>query len=141
MKKLSLEAIPTSLRGTLGLCYFDPVSERLVEFNSEEKIYLTPFENSVRRYYLVLTNPIYNGTRLQYATIHVSTEYDDISVKVLEGLEVVNDRYNYEDIEANNTITVFFNNYASGIVPLDINTKSFTSKNVKFTISIDITAG
>lgn len=141
MKKLSLEAIPTSLRGTLGLCYFDPVSEKLVEFNNEEKIYLTPFENSVRRYYLVVSNPIYNGTRLQYATIKVSSAYDDVTVKVLEGLEIVNDRYNYEDLEANNTITVFFNNYPSGHIPIDLNTKSLTSKNVKFTVDIEITAG
>lgn len=141
MKKLSLEAIPTSLRGTLGLCYFDPVSEKLVEFNSEEKIYLTPYENSVRRYYLVINNPIYNGTRLQYATIHVNSEYEDITVKLLEGLDVLNDKYSFESVTPNNTVTVFFNNYASGIIPLDINTKSSTASNINFNIDISISAG
>lgn len=141
MKRLNIEALPTNLSNVIGLCYFDPVTEKLVEFNSSEKIYLTPFENTVRRYYLVVTNPVYQGARLQYATLKVSSEYDDVSVRVLEGLEIVNDKYNFTDIDANNTITVFFNNHATGIIPIDINIESLTASNVQFRVDIAISAG
>lgn len=140
MKKLNIGTLPNSLSSIIGLCYIDPVSEKLVEFNSDEKIYLTPFENTVRRYYLVVVDTLHRGIRLQYATIKVSSEYDDIYVKILEG-NTNNDRYNYDDVEANNSVTVFFNNYPNGIIPLDINIKSLTATNVQFSIDIGITAG
>lgn len=139
MKTLTLDALPTNLSHAIGLCYFDPVSEELVEFNNEEKIYLTPYENTVRRYYLVVSNPIYNGSRLQQATISVSSESEHVHVRVLEGLEL-HDKYSFEGVDVNNSVTMFFNNHPTGIIPIDINTQSTTAKGIKFSINISIRA-
>ena len=140
MKKLNVEALPRSLLNNLGLCYFDPVTEKLVEFNNEELIYLTPYENIVRRYYLVIMSDLYNGIKLQYGNIKFSSIYEEVEVKILEGLGTINDKYNFDDVEANNTITVFFNNYSTGIIPIDVNIKSLVSTHATFELDINITA-
>ena len=45
--------LSTNVINGIGLCYFDPETEQLNEFGSQEVLYITPFEESVRRYYLV----------------------------------------------------------------------------------------
>lgn len=140
MKTLNANSLPSNLMNIMGFCYFDPETERLVEFNSNEEIYLTPYESTVRRYYLVVTSDMYNGSKLRYATLQFTSPSDDVEVRALEGLDTVNDRYNFDDVDINTSLTVFFNNHASGIIPIDVNLKSLTSVNGDFKLSVSIKA-
>jgi hypothetical protein len=47
---INRDNIPYGLRDDIGLCYFDPETEKLVEFHPNLNFVLGPFEKSVRRF-------------------------------------------------------------------------------------------
>lgn len=115
----------------LKLCYYNPVTEELTEFNSNEEVCIAPHENTVRRYYLI------GEGSPSHATLSITSSTENVEVRILEGKNY-NDIYSFEDIETNNTITVFFAPYPSGVIPIDINVKSLTSQKGDYKIGIKI---
>ena len=133
--------LSTNVSRGIGLCYFDPETEQLNEFGSQEFLFVTPFEEIVRRYYLVKNSDIIDNKKPIFASISFSSSNSDVTVKVAKGYSRVTDRAEFYDIEANNELLIFFNEYSSGIIPLDIYTKSNSNRDIDSDFNIKIIIG
>lgn len=136
----SLTPISNVING-IGLCYFDPESEQLIEFGHQEDLYVTPFEESVRRYYLVKNSDLVGGTRPLFASISITSNNSDLEVKLAKGPIRISDKAEYYDVEINNTLTLFFNEYPSGVTPLDLYFKSYSNTYLESDLDIKIITG
>lgn len=137
IKTLDIEAIPSQVSNPVGLCFFNPTSESLEEFTSDESIYLTPYEESVRRFYLVKTSqPLENN--FAKLAIHSDTLGIELRAKVGEGS--ISNIQDFKDTPNNTEFFVFYGNYSSDIIPIDIYFKSTTALLVesKFLIKLEI---
>lgn len=130
--------LSTNVINGIGLCYFDPETEQLNEFGSQEVLYITPFEESVRRYYLVKNSDFIDNKKPIYASISVVSNNNDIELKIGKGFERLTDKAEFYDTEINNNLLIFFNEYSSGIIPLDFFFKSSSNHKVESDFSIKI---
>lgn len=130
--------LSTNVINGIGLCYFDPETEQLNEFGSQEVLYITPFEESVRRYYLVKNSDFIDNKKPIYASISVVSNNNDIELKIGKGYERLTDKAEFYDTEINNNLLIFFNEYSSGIIPLDFFFKSSSNHKVESDFSIKI---
>lgn len=130
--------LSTNVINGIGLCYFDPETEQLNEFGSQEVLYITPFEESVRRYYLVKNSDFIDNKKPIYASISVISNNSDIELKIGKGYERLTDKADFYDTEINNNLLIFFNEYSSGIIPLDFFFKSNSNHKVESDFSIKI---
>lgn len=132
--------ISTNVINGIGLCYFDPETEQLTEFGFREDLYITPFEESVKRYYLVKNSDFIDNKKPIYASISLLSNNSEIEIKLNKGYERISDFAEFYDTEINNSIVIFFNEYSSGIIPLDFYFKSNSNAKVEsdFTIKIKI---
>lgn len=132
--------VSKNMAGDIGLCYFDPETETLKEFSPEELIHLNPYEHSVRRFYFVKNTDLINNIRPVLAKISILSNSIDVEVKIGIGRERITSKYDFYDTEINNTSIVFFQEYPSGMIPIDLCMKSNTNKEIDtdFTISIHI---
>lgn len=130
--------ISKNMSKSVGLCYFDPETEELKEFSPEETIHLTPFEHSVRRFYFVKTAEIINNVRPIYVQLTALSNILDIDVKLNVGSERLTSKYDFYDTEINNTVLCFFQEYPSGIIPIDLYFKSNTNQELQTDFIIKI---
>ena len=99
--------LSTNVINGIGLCYFDPETEQLNEFGSQEVLYITPFEESVRRYYLVKNSDFIDNKKPIYASISVVSNNNDIELKIGKGFERLTDKAEFYDTEINNNLLIF----------------------------------
>lgn len=130
--------ISKNMSESVGLCYFDPETEELKEFSPEETINLTPFEHSVRRFYFVKTAELINNVRPIYVKLTAISNILDIEVKLNVGNERLTSKYDFYDTEINNTVICFFQEYPSGIIPIDLYFKSNTNRELQTDFMIKI---
>lgn len=141
VKTVDSLSLSTNVSKGIGLCYFDPETEQLNEFGTQEYLYITPFEENVRRYYLVKNSDNIDNKRPIFASISIISNNSDIDIKVSKGYERVTDKAEFYDVEINNELLIFFNEYPSGIVPLDIYMKSNSNRNVDSDFNVKIVIG
>lgn len=141
VKTVDSLSLSTNVSKGIGLCYFDPETEQLNEFGTQEYLYITPFEENVRRYYLVKNSDNIDNKRPIFASVSIISNNSDIDIKVSKGYERVTDKAEFYDVEINNELLIFFNEYPSGIVPLDIYMKSNSNRNVDSDFNVKIVIG
>lgn len=125
----------------IGLCYFDPTQELLVEF-SNNNINITPFEKSVKRYYLVVTD----FTNLPYrVNIQFTSNLDNLIVKhkVKQNNTLLTNKYEYENILESNYSSIMLSQHPSGIVPIDVYFESISHVNYNgsLIVTLDVDYG
>lgn len=141
VKTVDSLSLSTNVSKGIGLCYFDPETEQLNEFGTQEFLYITPFEENVRRYYLVKNSDSIDNKKPIFASIKITSDNSDIDMKVSKGYERVTDRAEFYDVEINNELLLFFNEYPSGIIPLDVYMKSNSNRNIDSDFNIKIVIG
>lgn len=141
VKTVDSLSLSTNVSKGIGLCYFDPETEQLNEFGTQEYLYITPFEENVRRYYLVKNSDNIDNKRPIFASVSIISNNSDIDIKVSKGYERVTDKAEFYDVEINNELLIFFNEYPSGIVPLDIYMKSNSNRNIDSDFNVKIAIG
>lgn len=141
VKTVDSLSLSTNVSKGIGLCYFDPETEQLNEFGTQEYLYITPFEENVRRYYLVKNSDNIDNKRPIFASVSIISNNSDIDIKVSKGYERVTDKAEFYDVEINNELLIFFNEYPSGIIPLDIYMKSNSNRNVDSDFNVKIVIG
>ena len=141
VKTVDSLSLSTNVSKGIGLCYFDPETEQLNEFGTQEYLYITPFEENVRRYYLVKNSDNIDNKRPIFASVSIISNNSDMDIKVSKGYERVTDKAEFYDVEINNELLIFFNEYPSGIVPLDIYMKSNSNRNIDSDFNVKIVIG
>lgn len=141
VKTVDSLSLSTNVSKGIGLCYFDPETEQLNEFGTQEYLYITPFEENVRRYYLVKNSDNIDNKRPIFASVSIISNNSDIDIKVSKGYERVTDKAEFYDVEINNELLIFFNEYPSGIVPLDMYVKSNSNRNIDSDFNVKIVIG
>ena len=141
VKTVDSLSLSTNVSKGIGLCYFDPETEQLNEVGTQEYLYITPFEENVRRYYLVKNSDNIDNKRPIFASVSIISNNSDIDIKVSKGYERVTDKAEFYDVEINNELLIFFNEYPSGIVPLDIYMKSNSNRNIDSDFNVKIVIG
>ena len=137
-RSVDINTLKSNVSNSIGLCYFDNTTEQLREFINIENIYLTPFETSVRRYYLVKTSDLIDNLKPTFASMTVISNSTDIDIKISLGKDNLTDIYDFYDLQVNNSINIFFNNYPSGIIPVDFYFKSNTTRKIDINFDINI---
>ena len=135
---INRDNIPYGLNDDIGLCYFDPETEKLVEFHPNLNFVLGPFEKSVRRFYLIKPSQFVNGIKASYCKIKIFSDNSVIDFKIRLGSERISYIEDFEDISPSEPLTVFFSAYPSGIIPLDIYTESKTNSSRMLNIDVDL---
>jgi hypothetical protein len=138
LDNVGLSNINTSTPTTygIGLCYFDPSSETLKEFSSSTSIPVLPYEESIRRFYILKDSGTIIGNTV---SLTVTTQSSDYVVKnTIAGLL---DDDEFDTINPNNVSIAFLSEFSSGIIPVDIYIKSLTYSltNVVLNIQLELT--
>jgi hypothetical protein len=126
----------STVAGAVGLCYFDPLTEELLEISEIPNHFLTvqPFQQVVRKYYLVVAP----GESLSYVQVRIHGEglEDLYSIKsILSNAEPTSDSF---------SVIPDFNGYrvnsptAGEFIPLHVLISSKTPVNEILNVSIDI---
>ncbi len=103
----------------VGICFFDPVTETLFEFNSNTKIPIYPMEESYRRFFIVR-----DGINITFNTVTIQTIVENssyVSKLLFDKVQDIN------TVPENNTIIEFFSNFPNGIIPFYLYIKSNSS--------------
>lgn len=103
----------------VGICFFDPVTETLLEFNSNTKIPIYPMEESYRRFFIVR-----DGINITFNTVTIQTIVENssyVSKLLFDKVQDIN------TVPENNTIIEFFSNFPNGIIPFYLYIKSNSS--------------
>lgn len=114
----------------IGICYYDPVEESLIEFNPTTKIPVYPMEEGFRRFYIVKDDTSLN---FNIVTIKASTTSSDYIVKTISDNTI-----NIEEIESNNLLIDFFSSHPNGIIPFYFYIKSNTTSYLDANIDIEL---
>lgn len=128
--------MPSHLDGSIGLCFFNPETDTLEEFSGDAKILLGPFEESVRRFYLVKPSNTIQGKVFSYAKVKVEPSSSAYIVKVRVGDGALSSPEDFKDIVGTECLP-FFSNYTNGLIPIDFYTKNVVG--VESTHTLDIT--
>lgn len=113
----------------IGICFFDPKEEALLEFNPNTTIPIYPNEKSYRKFFIVRDN-----ISLNFNTVILQAETDtsDYTVKIMLNKT--------DDVAENNTLLEFFSNYPNGIIPfyiyIESNTTSYLETNLKLILEV-----
>ena len=129
-KIITRNQLPYNLVDGIGVCYFDPETEKLKEFHSGLSLVVGPFETTVRRFYVVKPSALINGFTPMYSIISFRSISSDITFKIRLGTDRISNVEDFYDIEPNNELNIFFNGYPSGIIPIDVCIASHTNNNV-----------
>ena len=103
----------------VGICFFDPVTETLLEFNSNTKIPIYPMEESYRRFFIVR-----DGINITFNTVTIQTIVENssyVSKLLFDKVQNIN------TVPENNTVIEFFSNFPNGIIPFYLYIKSNSS--------------
>ena len=114
----------------IGVCFFDPLEEVLVEFNSTTKIPVHPTESCFRRFYIVK-----DSTDLKYniVSLRAFSSSSDYIVK-----SVVDETADIDLVPDGNVLIEFFSSHPSGIIPFTLYVKSNTTSYLEADISIEL---
>lgn len=120
----------------IGLCYFNPETETLVEFNTSSTIPVLPYEDSIKRYYIVRDQSFSNVNTI---SITITSSNTDYIIKNIKGI-VDPESSDFDSIPNNNTNVLFLSEHTSGVIPIDVYVKSntYTLTKVPLTVEIDI---
>ena len=117
----------------VGICFFDPLSEALIEFNNTTKIPVYPSEEAYRRFFIVKDSVENSFLALNTVTLQTQ-EAEDYTVKI------VNDKsIDISTVPDNNTFIEFFSNHPSGIIPFYLYIKSNTSSYADVELKLILT--
>lgn len=136
--KLIGEDVPHVISDGIGLCYFDPKTEKLIEFHQGITLSVGPFESSVRRYYLVKPSATINGQHALYANINIQGSVKDVEIKTRLGGDRISYKEDFDSSIDGDPTRVFFNLYPSGIAPIDVLIQSNTNERTNTEISITL---
>ena len=129
---VSLEHISNSKKkkNGVGICFFDPLEEVLLEFNENTRIPVYPTETCFRRFYIVNDN---YETNFNTVSLKAYSESSDYKVKT------VPDKVdNVEQIPDGNVMIEFFSNYPSGIIPFYLYIESTTTSYLEAELIIEL---
>ena len=129
---VGLEHISNSYKtkNGVGICFFDPLEEVLLEFNENTRIPVYPTETCFRRFYIVKDN---YETNFNTVSLKAYSESSDYKVKtVLDKLD------NLEQIPDGNVMIEFFSNYPSGIIPFYLYIESTTTSYLEAELIIEL---
>lgn len=131
---------PQHLTDDIGLCYYDPEREELLEFTPESKIVLGAFERNVRRFYLVKPSELIKGGAYTYAVVTFKSTAPSVIVKSKAPEDYLTAAELFRDIDANNQTVIFFSHYTSEVMPLDvyIESKSPMGEEVELVVDIEV---
>lgn len=131
---VGVEHISTSskTRYGVGICYFDPATEILKEFNTTTKIPVYPGEKSSRRFYIVKDDVNINPSNVLLKVRNTSSSYE---VKISTEADV-----DINTLPENNVVLEFFSKYPNGIIPfsLHIMNKSTTLEEVSIIFDMEV---
>lgn len=136
-KQITREAMPSSLEGTIGLCYFNPETDTLHEFNNDVRVVLGPFEESVRRFYIVKPSNTISNKVYSYFRLRVEPSSPTFALKVRLGERTLSSPESFSNIEGKEVVE-FFNNYVNGLIPIDFYTKNNSILEAEFHMDITI---
>lgn len=117
----------------IGLCYFDPVSETLKEFSPTTSIPVLPYEESIRRFYILKDGSTVTGNTI---SLTVSTTSADYVVKNIIAGSLDDDEF--DSLPPNNISIAFLSEYSSGIIPVDIYIQSLTYSLTNVTLNVEL---
>lgn len=126
-----------TVSGSVGICYFDPITESLLEIDQVQNHFVSvePFSTILKKYYLV-TSP---DDALDYIRVktQASTDLEDLySIKIIISNETPS-VYNFDDLPNLNSFRI--DSPSSGIfIPLHILVKSKVSINTIHKIQLEI---
>ena len=129
---VGLEHISNSYKtkNGVGICFFDPLEEVLLEFNENTRIPVYPTETCFRRFYIDKDD---YGTNFNTVSLKAYTESSDYKVKT------VPDKVdNVEQIPDGNVMIEFFSNYPSGIIPFYLYIESTTTSYLEAELIIEL---
>lgn len=129
---VGLEHISDSYRtkNGVGICFFDPLEEVLLEFNETTRIPVYPTETCFRRFYIVKDN---FESNFNVVSLRAYSNSSDYKVKTVPD--------NTEDISQipdGNTMMEFFSNYPSGIIPFYFYIESTTTSYLEADLVIEM---
>lgn len=130
------DKFPSALDGTIGLCYYNPQEETLKEFDPNTSIVLGPFEESVRRFYIVKPSGVVQGSVYSYVKLTASSASPTFDIKLKIGGSYLSDIEDFSSIEGKECVA-FFSHYTNGLIPVDFYCKN--SSTIENTTSLELT--
>lgn len=126
----------TKTKHGVGLCFFNPETELLQEFDSNTTVPILPYENSIRRFYIVRDN--YTGD-ISTISITLMIESEDYTVKTKVGSDKTEES-DFDNIPSSAMNVIYVSQHPSGIIPLDvmITSKSYSLSKVSLIIDMDV---
>lgn len=120
----------------LGFCFFNPVTESLQEFDTSTTVPILPYENTIRRYYIVRDKGLESISTISVAILSPSTDYEIKNIVGKEGITLAD----FNSIPVSNTNLIFMSEHTTGLIPIDVLIISKTYALTGVPLIIEITA-
>lgn len=114
----------------VGICFFDPLTEVLLEFNETTRIPVYPTEACFRRFYIVKDSFDSNYNVVSLKAYSVSSDY-----KIKTVPDKVED---ISQIPDGNVMIEFFSNYPTGIIPFYLYIESTTTSYLEADLILEL---
>ena len=114
----------------VGICFFDPLTEVLLEFNETTRIPVYPTEACFRRFYIVKDSFDSNYNVVSLKAYSVSSDY-----KIKTVPDKVED---ISQIPDGNVMIEFFSNYPTGIIPFYLHIESTTTSYLEADLILEL---
>lgn len=135
---LNSDKAPSHLTDEVGMCYYDPKTEDLKEFDPSVVIHTGPFERSVRRFYLVKPSGTIRGQLYTQAKIKVESQSPHVEHKVKVGLDNISIPSDFIEYDLNNEIIVLFSHHTTGVIPIDLYTRCNIANSLEATLALSL---
>lgn len=136
--KIDGNKAPGHLTDDIGLCFYEPRTEQLREFDNTVSIVLGPFERTVRRFYVVKPSGTIQGQTLSKLKVKIEASSSSIEQKVKVGQEDLSIPSDFSEYQANNEIIILLSEYSTGIIPIDVLSHSLVPTNHTTSVSITL---
>lgn len=138
-KQITGDLSPSSLTDDIGLCYYDPTTETLKEFDPSVSITVGPFEYSVRRFYIVKPNDTIKGSNYTQIKLKVESGASVIQNKIKIGREnLLSIPSDFAEYGVNNEVIALFGHHTTGIIPVDILTHCESPMGITTSMSVTL---
>lgn len=124
----------TPTKNGIGLCFFNPETETLVEFSADSTIPVLPYEDSIKRYYIVRDQSLSN---INTISITMTSTNPNFIIKNIKGI-IDPESTDFDSVPVNNTNVIFLSEYTSGVIPIDVYVKSNTYSLTKVPLVIEM---
>lgn len=120
----------------IGFCYFNPETELLQEFDTSTSIPILPYEESIRRFYIVRDTYTGSINTLKLTFLIVSEDYEIKSIVAKEDVDISD----FKDVPKGNTNLIFLSEHPSGIIGVDvlIQSKVYSLTRVPLVIELEV---